>query len=118
MASGRGYSDPVLASLKESGSSEALRMRMAKAFGCGKDEIALTRNAMEGLAIGLLGIDLEPGDEVLTTDADYDSCIKILQQRAARDSIRVRIIDIPMPSSRDQDVVDAFEKGLLKRVFA
>ncbi|MEM7708108.1 MAG: aminotransferase class V-fold PLP-dependent enzyme [Pseudomonadota bacterium] len=115
MASGRGYSDPVLASLKESGSSEALRIRMAKAFGCEKDEIALTRNAMEGLAIGLLGIDLEPGDEVLTTDADYDSCIKILQQRAARDSIRVKIIDIPMPSSRDEDVVDAFEAACTDR---
>ena len=114
-ASGGLDSDPVLTSLKESGSSEALRARMAKTFGCEKDEIALTRNAMEGLAIGLLGIDLKPGDEVITTDADYDSCTKILKQRAARDRIRVRIIDVPMPSARDQEITDAFDGACTER---
>ena len=114
-AAGGEDSDPVLASLKESGSSPAIRAALAKAFGCDADEVALTRNAMEGLGIGLLGIDLRPGDEVLTTRADYDSCIQILRQREARDGIRLRLIDVPMPASSDEEVVDAFRAGCSPR---
>lgn len=114
-AAGGEDTDPVLAALKESGSSPAIREVMAGAFGCGVDEIALTRNAMEGLAIGLYGVDLKPGDEVLTTRADYDSCIHILRQREARDGIRLKLIDIPMPASTDEEVVEAFEAGCSPR---
>lgn len=110
-ASGGEDADPVLLALKESGSSAAIRAMMAKAFGCEADEIALTRNAMEGLAIGLLGIDLQPGDEVITTRADYDSCIRILEQRAARDGVGLKLIDIPMPALTDEEVVAVFEAG-------
>ena len=114
-ASGGEDIDPVLAELKESGSSAPLRAMMAKAFGCGADEIALTRNAMEGLAIGLLGLDLRPGDEVLTTRADYDSCLLILRQREKRDGIKLKLIDIPMPAASDEEVVTAFERGCSDR---
>lgn len=114
-AAGGEESDPMLAALKESGSSAALRSAVAVAFGCAPDEVALTRNAMEGLAIGLFGIDLAPGDEVLTTRADYDSCIQILRQRAVRDGIRLRLIDIPMPAATDEEVVAAFEQACSPR---
>lgn len=114
-AAGGEDTDPVLAELKESGSSAPLRAMMAKAFGCGADEIALTRNAMEGLAVGLLGLDLRPGDEVLTTRADYDSCLLILRQREKRDGIRLKLIDFPMPASTDDEVVAAFERGCSSR---
>ena len=114
-AAGGEDTDPVLAALKESGSSSAIRETMASTFGCGVDEIALTRNAMEGLAIALLGVDLRPGDEVLTTRADYDSCIQILRQREARDGIRLKLIDIPMPASTDEEVVAAFEAACSPR---
>lgn len=114
-AAGGEGSDPALAELKESGSSLGIRNAMAAAFGCGADEIALTRNAMEGLAIGLLGIDLKPGDEVLTTRADYDSCIQILRQRERRDGIRLKLIDIPMPAATDEEIVTAFEAGCSSR---
>ncbi|MEM9085361.1 MAG: aminotransferase class V-fold PLP-dependent enzyme, partial [Pseudomonadota bacterium] len=108
-------SDEVLAAMKESGSSAALRARMASTFGCGADEIALTRNAMEGLAIGLLGVDLKPGDEVITTRSDYDSCLKILYQRQARDEISVKLIDIPMGADNDEAIVSAFEEAITPR---
>lgn len=114
-AAGGEDTDPVLAALKESGSSAPLRAMMAKAFGCGADEIALTRNAMEGLAVGLLGVDLRPGDEVLTTRADYDSCLLLLRQREKRNGIKLKLIDFPMPASTDDEVVAAFEQGCSPR---
>lgn len=107
--------DEVLSALKESGSSAPLRAMMASSFGCEAHEIALTRNAMEGLAIGLLGVDLKPGDEVITTRSDYDSCLKILYQRQARDAISVKLIDIPMGADTDEAIVSAFEEAITPR---
>lgn len=101
----------VLRELKESGSSTALRQQMASTFGCSMKEIALTRNAMEGLGIGLLGVDLNKGDEIVTTTADYDSCIKIIQQREQREGVRLKLIDIPMHAADDNEVVAAFEQA-------
>lgn len=114
-AAGGEDSDPVLAALKESGSSAAIRGAIADRFGCDAGEVALTRNAMEGLGIGLLGIDLKPGDEVLTTRADYDSCIQILRQRERRDGIRLKLIDVPLPATSDDELVQAFRHGFSPR---
>jgi len=110
-AGGGEYKTQALNSLKESGSSKSIREMMATTFGCSADEIALTRNAMDGLGIGLLGIDLKKNDEIITTNADYDSCIRIIQQREKRDGIRLKLIDIPMPASSDDEVVSAFESA-------
>ena len=44
-----------------------VRRRMAAEFGCDVEEMALTRGASEALQIAQNGLDLEPGDEVITT---------------------------------------------------
>lgn len=106
---------PDLGPLKESGSSFEIRTLLASTFGCAADEIALTRNAMEGLAVGLLGVDLHPGDEVVTTRADYDSCIEILRQRERRHGVALKLIDIPMPARTTEEVVAAFEASITAR---
>ena len=49
---------------------ESVRARLARHFGAGAEEIAITRNASESLQICQFGHDLEPGDEVLTTTQD------------------------------------------------
>ena len=113
-AGGGEHHTPELNSKKESGSSLALREMMATAFGCTADEIALTRNAMEGLAISLLGIDLKAGDEMLTTYADYDSCIEIIKQREHRDKVKLKLIDLPMAAEDDDKIVAAFENACSK----
>jgi len=110
-AGGGEYETQELNSLKESGSSKSIREIMATTFGCSADEIALTRNAMEGLGTGLLGIDLKKNDEIITTNADYDSCIRIIQQREKRDDIRLKLIDIPMSAKKDDEVISAFENA-------
>src|SRR4051812_12960532 len=50
---------------------ETVRRRLAAEFGCSPDEMAITRNASEALQIAQLGIDLDAGDEVITTNQDY-----------------------------------------------
>src|SRR5687767_2247843 len=50
---------------------ETVRRRLAAEFGCGPEEMAITRNASEALQIAQLGLDLRAGDEVVTTNQDY-----------------------------------------------
>jgi isopenicillin-N epimerase len=50
---------------------ESTRREFAKEFGCDTEEMAITRNASEGLEIMILGIDLQRGDEVIVTNQNY-----------------------------------------------
>jgi selenocysteine lyase/cysteine desulfurase len=50
---------------------EQVRRKLAVEVGCDMEELAITRNASEGLQIVQLGIDLKPDDHVVTTNQDY-----------------------------------------------
>src|SRR5436190_18491252 len=50
---------------------ETVRRELAAEFGCDPEELAITRNASESLQIAQDGLDLRPGDEIVTTDHDY-----------------------------------------------
>ena len=76
---------------------ETCRRRLAQTFGCDPEEIAITRNASEALEIVQFGLDLKPGDEVITTNQDYPRMITTWQQRERRDGIVLKQIKFPVP---------------------
>jgi len=76
---------------------ETVRRRLARAFGCDTEEIAITRNASEALEIVQLGLDLRPGDEVITTNQDYPRMIATWLQRQRRDGIVLKQVTFPAP---------------------
>jgi isopenicillin-N epimerase len=76
---------------------EIVRRRMARHMHCSPEELALTRGGSEAGQIALMGIDLKPGDEVLTTDYDYPRFLNSLRQREVREGIAVRKIALPPP---------------------
>ena len=76
---------------------ESVRRRLAAAFGCDPDEMAITRNASEALQIAQLGIDLQPGDEVITTNQDYGRMLDTWEQRVRRDGIKLTKVSFPVP---------------------
>jgi isopenicillin-N epimerase len=77
--------------------TEVIRTELAQEFGCDPEELALTRNTSEGLHSVILGLDLKPGDEVLTTTQDYGSMISSIQQRATREGIVLKQFAYPTP---------------------
>jgi isopenicillin-N epimerase len=85
---------------------ETVRRRLAAEFGCDPEELAITRNASEALQIAQLGIDLEPGDEVVTTNQDYGRMLDTWDQRARRDGISVKKISFPVPPPSMGDLAD------------
>jgi isopenicillin-N epimerase len=86
---------------------ESVRRRLAAEFGCDVEEIAITRNASEGLQIAQLGIDLKPGDEVVTTNQDYGRMLDTWEQRVARDGIRLTRVSFPVPPPSMDVLADA-----------
>jgi isopenicillin-N epimerase len=76
---------------------EGVRTRLAADAGCDPETLAITRNASEALQIAQLGIDLEPGDEVVTTTQDYGRMLDTWEQRVRRDGIRLVKVQFPVP---------------------
>jgi selenocysteine lyase/cysteine desulfurase len=89
-----------------------VRRRLARRFGCDAEEVALTRNASEGLQICQLGLDLEPGDEILTTTQDYPRMVTTFKQRERREGVVLRQFPIPIPSESPEEIVALFESHL------
>ncbi|HET7696837.1 MAG TPA: aminotransferase class V-fold PLP-dependent enzyme [Vicinamibacterales bacterium] len=85
---------------------ESVRRRLAAAFGCDPEEMAITRNASEALQIAQLGIDLAAGDEVVTTNQDYGRMLDTWDQRVRRDGITVKKISFPVPPPSMDDLAD------------
>src|SRR6266542_5500780 len=85
---------------------ETVRRRLAAAFGCSTEEMAITRNASEALQIAQLGIDLKAGDEIVTTNQDYGRMLDTWDQRVRREGITVKKISFPVPPPSMDDLAD------------
>ena len=79
------------------------------------EEMAITRNTSEALETCLFGLDLKPGDEVLTTVQDYPRMLTTLRQRERRDGIKVNYITFPLPPPSLDDLYDRFVQGITPR---
>lgn len=94
---------------------ETVRIRLARAFGCDPEELAITRNASESLQICLFGLDLKAGDEVLTTTHDYPRMINTLKQREQREGIVLKTFSFPTPLENPRELVRLFEQNITDR---
>jgi isopenicillin-N epimerase len=94
---------------------EMVRQRLAREFGCDPEEIAITRNASEALETVQLGLDLKPGDEVITTDQDYPRMISTWQQRERRDGIKLKFVSFPTPAVSMDDLYQRFAQAITPR---
>ncbi len=94
---------------------EGVRERLAREWDVDAEEIALTRNASEGLQICQFGFDLERGDEVLTTNQDYPRMLTTFRQRERREGIVLREISIPVPAEDPAEIVRRFEEAITPR---
>jgi len=94
---------------------ESVRAGLARAFGCDGEEMAITRNASEGLETVQLGLDLRPGDEILTTTQDYPRMLTTWRQRERRDGVVLRTISFPVPPPSLDDLALRFERAITPR---
>ena len=94
---------------------ELIRKKLAATFGCSAEEIAITRNVTEAMQIALLGLELKPGDELLTTTHDYPSMKYALLQREKREGVKVKMFPFRYPPKNIKELADAFKKNITPR---
>lgn len=89
---------------------ESTRMatRVGAFMGCDGDEVLFTRGAGEALGLVANGLDLQPGDEVLTTTLEHPAALSPWLVLARRRGIVVKQIHLPSPLSGPEEALGRF----------
>jgi selenocysteine lyase/cysteine desulfurase len=91
---------------------EIARARLAAMANCSPEEIALTRNTTEAMNIVISGLELQPGDEILTTTQGHPTTMAALTQRAERTGVSLRQIRTPTPPHSLAELTSAIVEAL------
>lgn len=94
---------------------EPLREKLANMAGCSSEELAINRNATEGLNTVIFGLNLKAGDEVVLTRQDYPNMINAWKQREKRDGIKLVWLDLPLPMDDEDRIVDLYKSAFTSK---
>jgi len=95
--------------------ADRTRDAIAGLVRCSADEVLLTRSTTNAMNIAALGIDLSPGDRVLTTDAEHEggtACWKYLEKRRG---IGIDRVAIPRDDHDVRAIIDRFDRAITKQ---
>jgi selenocysteine lyase/cysteine desulfurase len=87
---------------------ENLRADLAALAGCDQEEIAMNRNASEGLETIIFGLPLNKGDEVVASLQDYPNMVHAWKQRVLRDGIQMKWINLELPTEDEDAIVKKY----------
>lgn len=94
---------------------EPLRRNLARLAGCSPEEIAMNRNASEGLETVIFGLQLKAGDEVVAAKQDYPNVINAYKQRELREGIKIVWINLELPSEDENYLVQQYVNAFTSR---
>jgi selenocysteine lyase/cysteine desulfurase len=92
-----------------------LREKLAKVIHATAPEIALTQNATMGMNFIAHGLNLQPGDEVLSTDQEHPGGRCGWEMRAQRWGIIWRPLEIAIPPPDPETIVNIFAAAITPR---
>ncbi|MFM9873222.1 MAG: aminotransferase class V-fold PLP-dependent enzyme [Fimbriimonadaceae bacterium] len=84
---------------------DEIRSDLADLVGCESDEIALTPNSTYALQTVIMGIEMERGDEILSTSHDYPRVHTAINQRANREGIVPVVVDLGSHALTPEELV-------------
>ena len=94
---------------------EALRTKLAKIINCDYREISLTQNATFGMNYVGMGLELNPGDELLNTNQEHGGGFGAWQLLAKRKGCIYKQANLPEPANDPQEIVDVIFKQVSKK---
>lgn len=89
------------------GLREKLRASLSRVIGATSEDVCLTRSTTEGVNIVLQGLDLRPGDEVVTSDLEFPAVLRAMKASPAQVR-KVSLSDCP----DDESLVEAVKQAI------
>ena len=87
---------------------------LANYLGTSTDELVFVPNATSAVNVVARSLDLQPGDEVLTTDLEYGACLETWAQACQRAGARLRQVPVTLPLDAD-DLVRRIGEAITAR---
>ncbi len=94
---------------------EPSRRVLARFVGANPEDLAFVTNATTGVNAVVRSLPWRPGDELLTTNLDYNACRNVLAETARRYRARVVVAPIPFPLRSADDIVAAVLEAVTPR---
>ena len=85
---------------------DVARTELAAFVGAREQDLAFVTNATEGVNTVLASCPVEPGDEWLVTDQEYNASRNALVTWAERRGARARVVELPFPLRSADEVVE------------
>jgi isopenicillin-N epimerase len=94
---------------------DRVRAVLGALIGADPDDIALVTNATTAVNTVLASLPFGPGDELLTTNHEYNACLNALEVTAERAGARVVKAVVPFPVADPADVVAPIVAAVTER---
>ncbi len=91
------------------------RHAVARFLNADADGLVFVQNATSGVSTVLQSLEFAPGDELLTTNHEYNATLNGLAEVAGRGGAKVVTIQLPLEITSDDEVVEAFRAALTPR---
>ncbi|HEY8135149.1 MAG TPA: aminotransferase class V-fold PLP-dependent enzyme [Candidatus Limnocylindrales bacterium] len=88
------------------------RERLGELLNAQASDLAFVPNATTGVNTVLASLEFAPGDEILSTDHEYNACLNAARRVAKRHGATVVVVPLPFPTMSPDEMADA----LLERV--
>jgi isopenicillin-N epimerase len=91
------------------------RAALAGELGAAPDDLVGVMNATVGLNIVAQSLNLQPGDEILTTDHEYAALEKTWAYVCRKTGAKIVFVTVPLPLSTEAQFTDAILAGMTER---
>jgi isopenicillin-N epimerase len=91
------------------------RERLGQLLNTSSDNLAFVPNATTGVNAVVRSLEFKAGDEILTTNQDYNACRNALAAAAEKTGARVVVARVPFPLRDEAQVIDAVLSGASER---
>lgn len=94
---------------------EPARRALARFVNARSRDLVFVTNATTGVNAVVRSLELRRGDEILTTDLDYNACRNVLVETAQRAGARLAVAHIPFPLRSADEIVEAVLRAVTPR---